>query len=327
MRIHNRGTIVDEFIALVAGTPAAWTGSEPTAVRLFPDTEGVILLAFRPPRLSDVAPGPVPFGVRVLARTVDSSVVVEGMLTVSPFHEVQAEVRPVRSRGRFRGRHRVVVTNLGNAPMVAALSAADPDEALRLEVIPPQARAAPGATTVARARAKPRHWLILGNPNYLPFEVGVVPDEATPLRLQAGMEHRRLIPNRLPMLILLLIALLVAAWVLRLKTGGPESTARLSSATSVPLPSPTPTAAPVVPGSKPAPKPAPAPPPPPTPNITYFFPGDGTAVDTVNGQVATFAGPVTYGPGDTPATPSTSAFQLNGSSWLELPSVVGQLGT
>lgn len=329
VRIQNRAAIVDEFVVLVAGTPAAWTGSEPTAVRLFPDTEGVIVLGFRPPRLPEVAPGEVPFGVRVIARTLDTSVVVEGVLTILSFHEVRAELRPVRSRGRFRGRHRVVVSNAGNVPMVAALAASDPDETLHFRMDPPEAVAAAGATTVVRARAKPRHLLFLGTPVYRPFEVGVTPDAAPAIRLQGGLDQRRLIPGRLVMILLLLLALLIAMWVLRFRLGSPETVATLSSATPVPLPSPTPTAAAAAPG-KPAPKvaaPAAPPPPPPPPSITYFFPGDGTAVDIVNGQVATLVNNVTYGPGDSPSAGSELAFVLDGKSWLELPSVVGQLGT
>jgi len=57
VRIWNTGDVVDAYAVEVLGPAAAWTDVEPATVSLFPGSNGVALLTFRPPRTPDALAG------------------------------------------------------------------------------------------------------------------------------------------------------------------------------------------------------------------------------------------------------------------------------
>jgi hypothetical protein len=347
--IRNVGTIVDGFTATVLGPAAAWATVEPAAVRLFPGNEETVRVRFRPPRSHLVAPGPVIFGVRVVATAAGeaSAVVEEGTLVIGPFTEVVAVLRPRQSRGTLSGRHRLLVTNRGNVPTQARLAAVDPDERVGVRFRPEQVQAGPGATEEVAVRVRPRRMLLMGTPEQIPFEVAVEPTGAPGLRLQASMDHRRLIPRWVPMLLALAAVLLVALLVLRARSASPVSLAG-SGAPGVPATgnqagSGTPnrgagTAKQATPTPPPAPAPAVVPPPAVTQETRGACPmgpafarrslyvADGTAKDTAGGgQDGTLRSGAAYGPGSTGTAPD-QAFVLNGGfSAVDAGPAVGDL--
>src|SRR4029450_11269872 len=65
VRVFNGSDTVDRLVLEVVGEPSQWTVFDPPEVALFPGASGATTLRFMPPRLPSIAPGPVPFGVRV----------------------------------------------------------------------------------------------------------------------------------------------------------------------------------------------------------------------------------------------------------------------
>jgi hypothetical protein len=191
--------------------------------------------------------------------------------------------------------------------------------------------------------------LLMGTPEQIPFEVAVEPTGAPGLRLQASMDHRRLIPRWVPMLLALAAVLLVALLVLRARSASPVSLAG-SGAPGVPATgnqagSGTPnrgggTAKQAVPPPPPPPAAAVVPPPAVTQETRGACPtgaalarrslytADGTAKDTAaGGQDGTLLSGAAYGPGSTGTAPD-QAFVLNGGfSAVDVGPAVGDLGT
>lgn len=221
IRFRNTGHIVDEFAVEVVGDPAQWATSEPPTVSLFPDAEAVATVRFAPPRVPTIPAGPVGFGVRIQSREdPDGSTVEEGILDVLPFTATTAELVPRTSRGRTGAAHDLAVDNRGNVRLNANLSAADADQILRFEMVPPGLVAEPGAASFAKVRVSSRQRFFRGPPRTHPFQVFVAPQGQEPIALEGTMLQEALLPRwLLPLLILLLLltALLIALWLTVLK--------------------------------------------------------------------------------------------------------------
>jgi hypothetical protein len=353
VRIQNRGTVVDEFTATVLGPAAQWATVEPVFVRLFPGEEGVIGISFRPPRSHLLAPGPVTFGVRVVATSVgeQSSVVEEGTIDIARFSEILAVLVPRRSRGRRSARHRLSVTNRGNVATVIPLSASDPDGALRFRFRPERIEAPPGATEYVGIKVRPVNRLLSGPSEFHNFQVQVQPAAAPPVQLQAAMEHRRLIPRWVPVTVLLLAVAVVTLLALRARNANPVSLASVGVATPPPGPAAAVGAqAPLTGGEKsvtgktpppataPSAAPSPTSAPTPTPGPTgpcaltsatgrrSYYAADDTALDSggAHGD-GTLRNGAAYGPGAT-SGPSDKAFIFTGTSDVDLGTLPGAFG-
>jgi hypothetical protein len=161
--VKNTGLVVDSFTLSVLGEAAPWAFCEPGVISLFPGQEGTAQVLLRLPLESDLAHGPVPFGVRVASsEDPPGSVVEEGVLDVSPVSLVTADMSPRtgRSRGMGASRHRVAVDNRGNAPAVIAIAGGDDADTVDVQVKPPELEVPPGSAAFAevRVRARRRFW-------------------------------------------------------------------------------------------------------------------------------------------------------------------------
>ena len=362
VHIRNRGVVVEEFVTTVIGGAAAWTTGDAATLRLFPDEEGHVVVRFRPPRVAQLAPGPMPYGVRVVPQSTGDerwAVVEEGTLTITPFVDVAADIFPRRSKGRLRGKHRLTLVNHGNASTMAALSFADPQGAVRVLFNPTSLEAPPGGTVSAKVRVRPVRPLVTGAPELHGFVVGVQPATAPPIELEASMQHRRLYPTKLPMMLMALLLLLLGGCAVHAHNSGPHTQATLSSA-SVPgsgsvsasppaggagaggaaagggagagggaavgsTSSTTSTTAGQSVTAAPSPRPTAQPTTPPVPRRTYYYAFDGSGADTDSGQNATVGTGVGYGPGDTSAA-SDRGLEFEGGGSVTFPNVVGQFG-
>jgi len=195
VRIWNTGDVVDAYAVQVLGAAAAWTAVEPATVSLFPGANGVATLTFRPPRTAEVPAGSLPFAARVQSRDAGmaTSVVEEGMLEVAPFTEVTGELLPRTSHARFTGRHRVRLTNAGNAPTPVHLSGSDPEQAVALRFSPPALSVPPGAVASVGVRAAATHVSWFAAPKQWSFQVTAQPPDGTPVQMQGAMEQLPLI--------------------------------------------------------------------------------------------------------------------------------------
>jgi hypothetical protein len=215
VRIRNDGAIVDEFSARVVGAAADWTLIEAESVRLFPGNDGEVALRFRPPRTWKLAPGPLPFGVRVVATSAgpQSALVEEGTLEIGPFRDLDARITPRTSRARLAGRHRVVLVNHGNIPAVGRLTGTDPDEQLSVRFRQQRFEVPPGASRRIRTKVRPATVSMGPSKEPHPFEVTVTPEGEEPVKLAAAMVLRPVVPVWLPVLLIaavLLVGILVA---------------------------------------------------------------------------------------------------------------------
>jgi type II secretory pathway pseudopilin PulG len=219
--VHNSGTQVDEFTLDVLGDAARWTDVGPAALRLFPGQEQVAQVIFRPPRTAQTLARMYPFGINVRSKEdAEGSTVEEGRLVVGAFHDTNAELLPLTSRGSRTGRHRIAIDNRGNVPLSAELAAADGANAATFEVQPRALAAPAGAATFARLRVKPRQRFWRGAPRTLPFEVSVRPKGQSPILLKGSMVQQPVLPAWLPPVAMALAAVLLACvllWFLLLK--------------------------------------------------------------------------------------------------------------
>ena len=195
VRIWNTGDVVGAFAVEVLGAAAAWTEVEPATVSLFPGSNGVARLIFRPPRTADAPAGSLPFAVRVRSRGADvaTSVVEEGALDVAPFTELTAELLPRTSRARFTGRHRVRLNNVGNTAITVQLEGSDPEQAVALKFSPRALRVPAGGVAGVGVQVACTQIAWFADPKQWAFQVTAQAADAAPVRMQGALEQRPLI--------------------------------------------------------------------------------------------------------------------------------------
>lgn len=214
--VLNTGTIVDQFEIDVLGAPAAWATVEPPVLSLFPNTQQVATIRFRPPLSHEVAPGPTPFAVRVRPTNApEFHVTEEGTVILAPFKDVSAELIPQRCQGRVRGKMHIAVDSRGNFPFAVAVIASDPAGALNFRPSPPVIELRPNQAAFSKLRILPRQHHIRGGLKQQRFTV-ILDDNGTPLATLTGTYNQPpIIAKWLLALIIILAALLI--WLLLLR--------------------------------------------------------------------------------------------------------------
>ena len=238
VKIQNTGQIVDEFAVDVLGDAAPWASAAPPTVRLFPGTEELVTVTFRPPRTAQTRAGDIPFAVRVQSREdPQGSTVEEGSLSVGSFAEATAELIPKNSRGSRSGVHEVAVDNRGNALMDATLSAGDQDKQLDFRFSPGSLVIAAGTAGFARLRVRTRQTFWRGQPKSRAFQVRIQPDGRQPITLDGTLVQGPLLAPWMIPVAIGLVALLIAATVLWFLAVKPaiESVARNAVITPSPV--------------------------------------------------------------------------------------------
>ncbi|MGW4896906.1 COG1470 family protein [Kitasatospora sp. NPDC004240] len=226
LRVRNTGDVVEEYRITPLGEPAQWVSVEPATLTQYPGTTGTVELTFAPPRTPDATAGPQPFAVQVTPSEQREAVtVVEGVLLVAPFTELRAELVPPTSRGRFRGRMRYAVDNLGNTPVTAVLSGQDTGDQYDVEPYPSSVRIEPGRAVFGRVTVKPRQVRWSGGKETVPVTVSVRRQGAEPLDLEASHLSRAVLPGWAPAVLGLVAALTVGAIALWL-TASPSVASR-----------------------------------------------------------------------------------------------------
>src|SRR6266487_4233702 len=194
LKVRNQASVVDEFRIKVLGQAAPWATVEPAALSLFPGAEGEGIVRFRPPRSWRTTAGTLPVGIQAISSVVAAlSVVEECQLTVTPFCEVSAKLRPRTSRGRLRGRHRLQVRSDGNAPVQVALNAREVDGDCRVEVRPSQLSLAAGQAAGATVTLRPNHMVWLGGSENHSFAAAATPEGGEALRFDGAMRQAPLL--------------------------------------------------------------------------------------------------------------------------------------
>ncbi|MEU0401566.1 hydrolase [Streptomyces sp. NPDC006197] len=197
LRVRNTGDTVEEYRLSLVGKPSGWSRVEPDVLRLYPGSEGTAEITFAPPRSSDAEAGPHAYGVRVDPReNAAARDVVEGRLTVTPFAETRAELLPPALAGRFRGRARIAVDNLGNTPLTASLIARDEAGRLTFDVRPNAVQIAPGRAAFGELVVRPQAVRWTGAEESHRFTVAVRrAGDDTALDLEATYDQRPVFGN------------------------------------------------------------------------------------------------------------------------------------
>ncbi|MEU3461126.1 hypothetical protein ABZ721_14350 [Streptomyces sp. NPDC006733] len=254
LRLRNTSDVVDEYRFEAVGDIAPYVSVEPPSIRLFPGTSGVVELTVAPPRTPDATAGPHPYGVRVLpTEHPGAATVAEGNITFTTFTEVRAELVPQTVKGRFRGRPKLAVDNLGNTVLTASIGGGDKNsDDLSYEIVPSNVQIQPGRAAFVKATLKPRQITWVGQKQQRPYELSVRRSGFEPLTVNGTYVQRTLLPVWMMTALSLLLALTVTGLILWFTYKAPVRTLAQEklekvAATTLPQPptaQPTPAASP-----------------------------------------------------------------------------------
>ncbi|MFG3314771.1 RICIN domain-containing protein [Streptomyces albidoflavus] len=263
LRVRNTGDVVDEYRFEPVGALAPWTRVEPQTLRLYPGTTGTVELTFSPPRTPDAVAGPNPYAVRITPTEHPEAVTVpEGNITVSPFTEVRAELVPVTVKGRFRGRPRLAVDNLGNTKVTASVSGSDNGDHLSYEIRPQNVQIEPGRAAFVDTVVRPRQKIWFGSKEERPFTLTLRRSGAEPGDVEGTYVQRGFLPRWLATFLGIFMALAIAfvmIWIAykpQVRTSATEQAAAAEALAPSPTPEPPSQAPPPEPEPEPSEEPA-----------------------------------------------------------------------
>lgn len=254
LRLRNTGDVVDEYRFEPVGDVAPWTTVEPQTLRLYPGTTGTVELMFSPPRSPDAVAGPNPFAVRITpTEHPEATTVPEGNLTITPFTEVRAELVPPTVKGRFRGRPKLAVDNLGNTRLTASISGSDNGDHLSYDIHPSNVQIEPGRAAFVKATLKPRQIIWFGSKEQRPYTLAIQRSGTGPQPVEGTYVQRGFLPRWLATFLGAFMALaitFVMLWIAYKPPVRSSATEKLQEAGISTLPpSPSASAAPPTPPS------------------------------------------------------------------------------
>ncbi|MFI6034204.1 hydrolase [Streptomyces sp. NPDC051315] len=247
LRLRNTGDVVDEYRFEAVGPLAPWAVVEPQSLRLYPGTTGSVEVTFAPPRTPDATAGPNPYAVRITpTEHPEATAVPEGNLTITPFTEVRAELVPPTVKGRFRGRPRLAVDNLGNTKLTASVSGSDNGDQLSYDFHPSNVQIEPGRAAFVETTLKPRQIIWFGSAERRPYTLAVQRSGVTPLDVEGTYVQRGFLPRWLAVFLSVSMALAVTCvmlWIAykpQVRSAAAERREEAGISTLPPAPSPTP---------------------------------------------------------------------------------------
>ncbi|PSM42874.1 hydrolase [Streptomyces dioscori] len=262
LRLRNTGDVVDEYRFEAVGPLAPWARVEPQVLRLYPGTTGSVEVSFAPPRTPDATAGPNPYAVRITpTEHPDATTVPEGNLTITPFTEVRAELVPPTVKGRFRGRPKLAVDNLGNTKLTASVSGSDNGDQLSYDIHPANVQIEPGRAAFVKTTLKPRQIIWFGSKESRPYTLALQRSGVDPMDVEGTYVQRSFLPRWLATFLGIFMALaltFVMLWIAYKPSVRSSATEKIQEAgisTLAPSLSPTPEA-PKAPSSVPTPPPA-----------------------------------------------------------------------
>ncbi|MFE2050150.1 RICIN domain-containing protein [Streptomyces sp. NPDC059459] len=242
LRVRNTGDVVDEYRFEPVGDVAPWTTVEPPTLRLYPGTTGTVELTFAPPRTSDATAGPNPYAVRITpTEHPDAVTVPEGNLTITPFTEVRAELVPPTVKGRFRGRPRLAVDNLGNTKVTASVAGSDNGDHLSYDIRPGNVQIDPGRAAFVETTLKPRQIIWFGSKEERPYTLAVRRSGVEPTEVEGTYVQRGFLPGWLAGAFGIVLALTIAfvmIWIAYKPQVRTSATEQVENAGSALAPSP-----------------------------------------------------------------------------------------
>ncbi|MFE2378517.1 RICIN domain-containing protein [Streptomyces sp. NPDC059398] len=244
LRLRNTGDVVDEYRCVPVGDLAPYVTVEPPTIRLFPGTTGTVTLTFAPPRTPDAIAGPNPYGIQVIpTEHPEATTVPEGNVTITPFSEIRAELVPHTVKGRFRGRPKLAIDNLGNTKLTASVNGSENGDQLTYEMYPANVQIEPGRAAFVKATLRPRQIIWFGRKQDRPYKLAIQRSGTKPLDVDGTYVQRGFLPRWLATLFAVFMAVaivFVMYWFTHKPQVATRATEKLQQA-GVALPTPTPT--------------------------------------------------------------------------------------
>ena len=235
VKVRNTGSTEDEFTVVIDRESAAWGWVTPPTVTVAPGGEGTAKVLFRLPKAPRPPAGPLPFTLTVTStRDKTVSTTAEGTVEVQPFSDLLATLNPRTASGSGPSHHTLALSNRGNSPVRARLSAADDANNLDFDLEPLTLEAAAGSVTEANLRVNPRHRLRRGAVER-PFRVVAEIEGHEPLRVDGALTQEGTGYGRTGIIVAVVVALLVVSGVAVAVVG--SSSGSSSSKSGAPAPS------------------------------------------------------------------------------------------
>ena len=213
--VRNQSGIVDNYEIQVRGMPDGWWNVTPPSVYLVPfgapsgTYEQDVQINFSPPRSAEAEARLWQLEVVAVSRAqgeVAGSTKIQVQIT--PYEEIESELRPELVTGRRRGEFALMVRNRANAPLDIVITAVDTQNALAFDFAKSQFTAEPGRRdgTTFSAKAKKHHWI--GRPNDKRFEVysRAATGQSTAKPLTGVFRQKPWIPYWVPIVVPAIIA-------------------------------------------------------------------------------------------------------------------------
>jgi hypothetical protein len=235
VRVTNTGPTDDEYAFIIDRESAQWGWVTPPTVAVPAGGEGSVKVQFRVPKAPKPPAGPFTFTITVKS-VIDPSVstVAEGIVDVQAFQDVLATLNPRTAQGSGPSHHVIGISNRGNAPIRARITASDPDGNLDFDISPVTVEAAPGANAEANLRVSPRQRLRRGTAAR-PFQVVAEAEGHAPLRVDGVLTQEGTGVSKVAVVIAVVVGLLLMGGVALALTGGGSSGASGGPSTTVAL--------------------------------------------------------------------------------------------
>lgn len=244
VRVTNTGAGDDEYSFAIDRNAAQWGWVTPPTVVVPAGGEASVKVLFRLPKSPKPPAGPLPFTITVTSvRDKSVSTVAEGIVEVAAFSDVMATLNPPTAQGSGPSHHTVALSNRGNAPVRARLTASDAGGDLDFDIEPVTLEAAPGTSVSANLRVTPKHRLRRGTVERT-FQVLAAAEGQEPLRVEGRLVQEGTGFGKAPVIVAVVVVLLIVAiGAAALAAGGggddsPDTTVAPAAAAATPVDDP-----------------------------------------------------------------------------------------
>jgi beta-lactam-binding protein with PASTA domain len=234
--VRNQSGIVDNYDLHVEGLPDGWWTISPSTVYLVPygapggEYEQEVAVTLHPPRAAEAEARTWPIHVVAVSKANGRPAGrAAAGLDITPYHELEAEMRPERATGRKRAQYAIAVRNRANAPVDVQLAGVDPDNEMRFSFQKPRFTVAPGRRNGSAIMVVPPKPALVGRPVQRRFEITstVIGSETGALPKPAYLTQKPWIPAWALLILPLLLIAAIAAYLLWPRTATvPELTGK-----------------------------------------------------------------------------------------------------
>lgn len=217
LEVVQKGDATEHFEVQIEGLDPEWTAAPVASFSVEPNETHREKVFFKPPRSSESRAGNYPFVIRIRSLDTGEARSAQGMLEVRPYHHLSVDMEP--RKGAVRpfaptAPFEVTVMNLGNSEHAVQLFASEPDDKLAFAFEPERVVVAPGQQVSARLGATASRRTLFANARLYGVSVTARSTSVPTVMssVQAQIEQRGLI-SPVSAIVLLLAALLVAAWI------------------------------------------------------------------------------------------------------------------